>query len=105
MSELDLLADCLKDATKERDELADALEQAQNVVDAASTSVNIDRRDDLVKWFQRLAITLDALTAGDCNPHDFINRGDGTARCKCGEQVDISETGAARRGSVEDPNP
>ncbi len=29
MSELDLLADCLKDATKERDELAAALEQAQ----------------------------------------------------------------------------
>ena len=28
MSELDLLADCLKDATKERDELAAALEQA-----------------------------------------------------------------------------
>ena len=27
MSELDLLADCLKDATKERDELAAALEQ------------------------------------------------------------------------------
>ncbi len=29
MSELDLLADCLKDATKERDELAAALEQAR----------------------------------------------------------------------------
>ena len=28
MSELDLLADCLKDATKERDELAAALDQA-----------------------------------------------------------------------------
>ncbi len=30
MSELDLLADCLKDATKERDELAAALEQLQS---------------------------------------------------------------------------
>jgi len=30
-------------------------------------------------------------------PHDFINRGDGTARCKdCGAQVDVTETGAAR---------
>lgn len=29
MSELTLLADCLKDATKERDDLADALQQAQ----------------------------------------------------------------------------
>ncbi|KKK97678.1 hypothetical protein LCGC14_2650350 [marine sediment metagenome] len=72
MSELDLLADCLKDATKERDELAAALEQAQNVIDAASTSVNIDRRDDLVKWFQRLAITLDAQTAGDSAPLDGL---------------------------------
>lgn len=36
-------------------------------------------------------------SARDCPPHDFVSRGDGTARCKCGEQVDISETGAARR--------
>jgi septal ring factor EnvC (AmiA/AmiB activator) len=30
MSELDMLADCLKDATKERDDLAAALEQSQS---------------------------------------------------------------------------
>lgn len=28
------------------------------VIEAASRSVNIDRRDDLVKWFQRLANAL-----------------------------------------------
>lgn len=32
-----------------------------------------------------------------CPPHDFVNRGDGTAeRADCHEGVDVSETGAAR---------
>ena len=40
MSELDLLADCLKDATKERDELAAALEQKQTVIDEMLESLD-----------------------------------------------------------------
>ena len=38
MSELDLLADCLKDTTKERDDLAAALKQATTEI-AASVEV------------------------------------------------------------------
>ena len=40
MSELDLLADCLKDATKERDELAAALVQKQTVIDEMLESLD-----------------------------------------------------------------
>lgn len=37
-----------------------------------------------------------------CPPHDFVSRGDGTARCKCcGEIADVSETGAARSGTEQ----
>lgn len=36
MSELTLLTDCLKDVTKERDDLADALKQAQGKVDCSA---------------------------------------------------------------------
>ena len=47
------------------------------------------------------------LIAGGSDPckdgHDFVSLGDGTARCSnCPEQVDVSETGAARRGSDGD---
>lgn len=36
------------------------------------------------------------------NGHDLVSRGDGTARCfNCGELADVSETGAARSGRVE----
>jgi len=54
MSELDLLADCLKDTTKERDELAAALEQAQ---------VEIDRLQAL--HLERTKSTHKALTERD----------------------------------------
>ena len=48
-----------------------------------------------------------SVTAGGSDPckdgHDFVSLGDGTARCSnCPEQVDVSETGAARRGSDGD---
>ena len=40
MSAFDLLVDCVKDATKERDELADALEQVQKRVAALVSELN-----------------------------------------------------------------
>ena len=34
--------------------------------------------------------------------HDFVSKGDGTAKCAdCGEQCDVSETSAARSGRAD----
>ncbi len=89
MSELDLLADCVKDATKERDELADALEQSQTrnaklqlVVDSlkAERSMLGHGEQNYLGYFEKTNMALDALDsdgqllAGDTTPKDAIDR-------------------------------
>ena len=43
------------------DETVARVEALEKLVEAASRGVNIDRRDDLVKWFQNLAAALAAV--------------------------------------------
>lgn len=44
-----------------------------------------------------IKVTVDSKVLEKCPPHDFRKLSDGTARCRdCKEQVDITETGAAR---------
>lgn len=39
-----------------------------------------------------------------CPPHDFVSKGDGTAICAdCKQQVDITETAAARKAMFQNP--
>ena len=75
MSELDLLADCLKDATKERDELAAALDQA-NAREREAFRYGWQLRagfacggDQEQAWQQYRKLTE---TAGDCAPLDGL---------------------------------
>ncbi|HDZ39498.1 MAG TPA: hypothetical protein ENH62_14695 [Marinobacter sp.] len=67
MSELELLADCLKDATKERDELAVALEQKDETIHAMeSVLAHIGKRVSVPPGdVPALLEAIDQLTAGD----------------------------------------
>ncbi len=73
MSELDLLTDCLKDTAKERDELADALEQCQVESEA--------RREDAISYRKALS----KLLAADGDHMTACDRTMGDSHpCTCG---------------------
>ncbi len=58
MSAFDLLVDCVKDATKERDELAAALEQAQQL--QLVTANTVTQQDELLNMYSERIETLEA---------------------------------------------
>lgn len=58
----------------------------------------LDMHPIIVARNETIVRVIAAVEAQDeCLPHDFVNQGDGTAKCAdCGELADVTETGAAR---------
>lgn len=92
MSELDLLADCLKDATKERDELAAALVQKDTVISDLTESLGEaiydepELRSKLDKQRQRIAELVSLLDEVDT---ELICGDYSPTQCDCDPSVGL----------------
>ena len=105
MSELDLLADCLKDTTKERDDLAAALVQKQTVIDEMLESLDEAKftepelRAKLDKQRQRIDQLEAALHPGKqacdcCTRQTYQGETFWMIECQCGNHDDLGRAQA-----------